>query len=43
MITKLTNYLKDKTQEMEALRKDKEQLNDTIADNRKGKILNLIL
>lgn len=37
MITKLTSYLKDKTQELEALRRDKELLNETIEENRKGK------
>lgn len=39
MITKLTSYLKDKTQELDALRKDKEQLNESIEEHRKGQIV----
>ncbi|XP_026743691.1 GRIP and coiled-coil domain-containing protein 2-like isoform X3 [Trichoplusia ni] len=33
MITKLTNYLKDKTAELEAVRKEKERLQQIIEDN----------
>lgn len=36
MITKLTNYLKDKTAELEAVRKEKERLQLIIEDNNSG-------
>lgn len=36
MITKLTTYLKDKTTELESLRKDREILQQTVGDNCKG-------
>ncbi|XP_028166924.1 centromere-associated protein E-like isoform X3 [Ostrinia furnacalis] len=35
MVAKLTNYLKDKTIELEALRKDKEKLQEAVNDNSK--------
>lgn len=38
MITKLTNYLKEKTNELEAMRKDKENLFTTVADSCKGTV-----
>lgn len=39
MVTKLSNYLKDKTMELEALRKDKDRLQEAVNDSNKGKFL----
>lgn len=38
MITKLSNYLKDKTSEYEAVRKEKEKLVQTIEEKAQGKV-----
>lgn len=37
MVNKLTSYLKDKTVELETVRKEKERLQQTIDENNKGK------
>lgn len=39
MITKLTSYLKDKTLELENLRKDKDHLTTNVEENHKGELL----
>lgn len=40
MVTKLTNYLKDKTLELESARNEKDRLQETADKNNKGKYLN---
>lgn len=39
MVNKLTNYLKDKTCEFEAVKKEKDKLQQVVEDNNKGMIL----
>lgn len=43
MVAKLTNYSKDKTTEIDALRRDKEKLQEAVDDSSKGKVIEHIV